>query len=807
MKIKNDTTAAALALNTGSIIFKAVLTRANLESTDGNGKNVLHMASIAGNIQAVSGIISLSQSSTIYINKKDNSDKNALDYALERPDSKLHMEVAQELILSGGFSDNSIFNYFAPAVRSGNYNIRRNEGLAPIHHAVIDDHVGLILFLLEKEEIDVNIKSTSGATALHEAVRNGNIEVITMLLENGADVNARDAKNNTALHTGIPSEVHREVVTLLLEWGANPTLRDEHGDTPLHVAIILNRSVDVIQAILNGGVDLVHIRNIQGKTPLYIAVQEGRAQLIPVLISYGSEVFAADNSGITPFTIAARSNTGIFNLLITEDTVNQRDSEGNTILHAAVIDRVNPEQIGRILDQRAPVDARNRDGDTALHIAVRMNQRESGEFLILRGASIFSLNGAGHSPLFFALTSNPVREWIINPKTIENSDGLGNTMLHYAAEWNLDNVIPVIIRNGMSVETVNATGQTPIFMAVKNDSSSTMRTFAENNANLNARDSQGNSVLHTAVRWNAINSSVFLISSGIDINAHSLNGNTSLHEAVIYRASSIETLLINSGANLEARNNDGNTALMEAARAAQTSSVEKLAQNGADPSTRNTRGDTPLHIAVTIENFELVNSLLRNGASIHARNTRNVTPFQLSIGISPQMVSALLSDNRINITDDTGNSALHVAVQEGASAEIVRRIITQGARINAIDSNGRTPLRVSVDLNAWNIAKIISDAGADPFIAAADNKTPAEIAFSKGDDCIRAIFSGRAINARDSSGNTVLHIGARYGNPESIATLFELGANRTIRNIASESAFDIAVRWNRRENADLLRAP
>jgi len=70
---------------------------------------------------------------------------------------------------------------------------------------------------------------------------------------------------------------------------------------------------------------------------------------------------------------------------------------------------------------------------------------------------------------------------------------------------------------------------------------------------------------------------------------------------------------------------------------------------------------------------------------------------------------------------------------------------------------------------------------------------------------IRAVFSGKAINAKDSSGNTVLHYAARLSNPNIISILLELGANRSIKNITSESPNDIAIRWNRKDNSELLR--
>ena len=581
-------------------------------------------------------------------------------------------------------------------------------------------------------------------------------------------------------------------------------MRDEHGDTPLHIVIILNRPLDVIQTLLSGSSD-VHIRDMDGKTPLYIAVQEKRADLIPTLVQYGSEVFAANNSGTTPFDLAVRDNN-ILRLLLTPETVIQRDSEGDTMLHSVVQNRGNPQQIGLILDSRALVDSRNREGDTALHISVRMNQKENSEFLISRGANIFTANAAGESPLFHALTASAgIREWIINPTTIISKDGLGNNMLHYATQWKLNNAIALIIQKGISVDEQNTTGETPLFFAVKSDSPSTISTLLNNKANLNARDKQGNNLLHTAVRWNAKDSAALLISSGIDINAHSLNGSTPLHDAITLGMSEIETILIKEGANLEVRDIDGNTPFMEAVRSLQMPSIDKLASNGADISTRNNRGDTPLHIAVSSERYDLVSKLLSLGASIHARNTNNRTPLRISMNVTPRMVSILLNSDRVNFSDDLGNSALHIALQERASSDIITTLINQGSRINAVDNNGQTPLRLAVDMNLLNQAKILADAGADPFISAVDNKSPADIAFAKGEDCIKAIFSGRAINVRDNSANTILHHAARYGTPRIIELLLELGANKTLRNISSEIPLDIAIRWNRADNAQLLR--
>jgi ankyrin repeat protein len=168
------------------------------------------------------------------------------------------------------------------------------------------------------------------------------------------------------------------------------------------------------------------------------------------------------------------------------------------------------------------------------------------------------------------------------------------------------------------------------------------------------------------------------------------------------------------------------------------------------------------------------------------------------------MVRTLLTKDRLSSPDDNGSSPLHIAVGEKAPIIILRTILEMGARTSSIDAEGRTPLRLAVDMGEWEAAKILTESGSDVFLAAKDGKTPAEIALSSGDEGVSALFSGKAINAKDASGNTVLHYAAQGGNPGTIKALMKLGANKEIKNIASESPVDIAQRWHHPEAAALL---
>jgi ankyrin repeat protein len=72
------------------------------------------------------------------------------------------------------------------------------ENATLLHDAVIQNHIDIAKYLLEKEA-DVNAVKTDGVTALHMAARNGNIEMMMLLLQWGATINAVDAKGWTPL--------------------------------------------------------------------------------------------------------------------------------------------------------------------------------------------------------------------------------------------------------------------------------------------------------------------------------------------------------------------------------------------------------------------------------------------------------------------------------------------------------------------------------------------------------------------------------------------------------------------------------
>ena len=141
--------------------------------------------------------------------------------------------------------------------RGANPNLRDNSGDSPLDRAAcvgtLNQEFGAVLPLIQ--HTDPKNVNSNGATALHWAVILGKRELIEAAIKRGADVNAQ-IKNGgwSALHFAVygrqPDAVH-----LLIESGADVNLRDVDGQTPLGLAV--QKGFEDIAVILrkHGGVE------------------------------------------------------------------------------------------------------------------------------------------------------------------------------------------------------------------------------------------------------------------------------------------------------------------------------------------------------------------------------------------------------------------------------------------------------------------------------------------------------------------------------------------------------------------------
>ena len=71
------------------------------------------------------------------------------------------------------------------------------------------------------------------------AARLGRLNITEELLKNGANVDARNLKGETALMQAVLSD-EGEISNLLIESGCDATIRDNNGQLPINVAKLRN---------------------------------------------------------------------------------------------------------------------------------------------------------------------------------------------------------------------------------------------------------------------------------------------------------------------------------------------------------------------------------------------------------------------------------------------------------------------------------------------------------------------------------------------------------------------------------------
>ena len=174
---------------------------------------------------------------------------------------------------------------------------------------------------------------------------------------------------------------------------------------------------------------------------------------------------------------------------------------------------------------------------------------------------------------------------------------------------------------------------------------------------------------------------------------------------------------------------------------------------------------------------------------------------------------ALFDDGAaIDHLDDEGKSALHNAVMANYK-EYVLFLLGRGANATLADKQGQTPLHFA---GTAEIATALLDHGAAVDAVDSDGKTPLLAITSRRASraCIVAIVrviveAGANVNASDSNGDTALHhcarmrywvsgpsglVSERRITPEPLRFLIDRGADVGLHNNSGQRASDLAAR-------------
>ncbi|MBO5136873.1 MAG: ankyrin repeat domain-containing protein [Spirochaetaceae bacterium] len=807
-------TALELGLYNGSSFFPAIITTRTGEMRDNAGRSIIHYFVKAENASAVEYAIQ----KKIPIDIADNSGATPLSLALENHNSITSVNIAASLLLAGAKAKHGKYAYFEDAVLTRNPTIRFDDGQTPLHLSSIQNHTGITKYLIQRGAV-IGAQDISGATPLHESIRYGNVDNARLLLSAGANVNAQDNLGKTPILLIIPQNKQSEIYSLLISHKANINAKDMYGDTVLHVATMNGASTNILQQFLNNGAD-INERNKEGSTPLALAVEHKLTSVIQFYAQRGADIHAEDKMGNTPLTKALKLGLEMTSKLLNSTNIHTRDSYGNTALHLAIICATptaiteNPDEkntkdsltetMEYIVGLSSDINTRNRNGDTALSLAVQRNIKRGGEFLLNRGADIFSTNNDDYSPLRLALEDDTnAKSWLLTSQVIKAVDGSGNTPLHYAAEWGLPNAVYVLVEKGADPNAKNANGETPIYNAVKANNSELIQVLVANGAAKDTRDYLGNTPVHACVRWNTIDATYALVNAGASLDARNIAGKTPLAEAA--RAGKIDmvNILLENGADINATDETGKTVLIDAIQSGSTDLVRLLLDKGASPLIQEMYGRNAFHEAALLGDPEMISIIRVAGGDPLGRDTDGNTPLSIVLPKGEAAVRATLGTNP-NLCDSNGNTPIHVAVISNSKPETLTMLLKMNYPVNRRNSSGTTPLSLAIAQNSIQLASILLQYGADPYIADNTGECAVSIALKENAPVLDQIVKQSGTKT-DISGEGILHYAARLSDSETIKRLLSMGLDKSQRSISGESPYDIAVRWQRPEIAQLLQ--
>jgi ankyrin repeat protein len=172
------------------------------------------------------------------------------------------------------------------------------QGNTPLAWAILAGQRESVRALLE-EGANPNLANHVGMSPLMLAAQVGNAEVVELLLAGGARPNEGNAHGETALMLAARSG-RAKAASVLVSHGVLTALRCERGMTALHHAAEASDCAEVLQSLFLPPQE-TEARDLQGETPLLLAVGAGHAVIAAELLARGADPNARDYHGYGAF--------------------------------------------------------------------------------------------------------------------------------------------------------------------------------------------------------------------------------------------------------------------------------------------------------------------------------------------------------------------------------------------------------------------------------------------------------------------------------------------------------------------------
>lgn len=678
-----------------------------------------------------------------------------------------------------------------------------------------------LLRALIAQGVDLNLEH-AGLTPLLAATRDswhGRIDAVTMLLANGADPRQPDREGNTPLHHAARS-TDPAVAAQLLDAGAELAALNAEGQPPLAMAL-LSGNARMARFLLKRGA-----RPEQpGALPALLAAAAGEDDdpaVVQLLLRHKARVDARDARGRSALleAIAAGHAAIVRALLDAGASPLLTDAEGrNALLEAAA--SPNPAVLPLLAGKRLDPAATDLGGRNALSLACLAGvEPERLRALLALGVDPQQRDAAGRRPVDHAIGAG---RWSL--VAVLDPDG----PLPAGALDEPPAGDPRAVRDRLhaALRERDFAAAAGLLAAADAPSTTALSMLLLEFAEAAAQDIAGWLLAHGArldARVDGMDSvGLLLLDRGPEAlgllelaldsgqtpqGAGALARWLAASAAEPQRAEPLALRLLERGVDPFAAAPGGEPAVLLAAAGNQSRLLAALLARGLDPSARDARGNTPLHRAVAGGHEALVRLLIRHGASAEARAADGQTPHGLALARGRRDLAEWLDWRPWPLPARPLRDADLPAAAVAGDLGALRRLLSLGLPIDAVDAQGCTALLRAAGGGHRALVDHLLDRGADPARAARTGATPLSAAISMRHVAVveRLLAAGADPNQPMPGGVTPLMLAAALGLPELAARLLQAGADIAARDGQGLSALHCAAlfAFSARERARVL---
>lgn len=567
-----------------------------------------------------------------------------------------------------------------------------------LYSAAEKGHAGVVEALI-KAGADVNRPNAQGLTPFDIAAQNNHAEGLKHLIGAGAQPRNTDvgALFQQALASG-----NAGMIRVLAQMPRANTNSYEQEITTSFYGAVKKGNTDLVVALIRVGANTQRT-DASGHTPLDIAIQNGRTEVVKILVGASPEAMAK----ALHKAVESQQSSVVEGLLqeLLEDNIdrvlNQPDANGNTLLHIAASNG-DGYTLGHLIKAGADVNHRDGSGRTPLDIAAEGGYAASTARLIEAGARL-----------------DPAKAPDLLLKAVE---GGKKDMVRMLAQ-----VLPRARVNEI-VRSFSDGGTDLLQIAVKKGHLDVAAELIKAGADASSIVQELSAMVRSAPdSWEAKKRIKFLTEAlpkdkvSEILNQPDADGTTLLHIAAKKWGSGVVKQLAEAGADPE-QADGGRTLLTMAIEGGEVSTVialaEVIAAKGKEAkeakdilNERDAEGTTLLHIAAEKGRAHVVAELIEAGA-IPQNDKKGRTPFGLAaknghIAVLQKLIKA-------DPTLIKKASVLLYKAAERGDEKTAKTLLEIGANANVVNKKKlSTPLSIAVQNEHVGVVSKLIKAGAD----------------------------------------------------------------------------------------------